>query len=106
MLSRHQLFDALMLTLGVSGSYSFLMRTTLTLDDDVVYGLKKIQEMSPAKSFKETVNDLLRQALTSPPSAKPKKKFKVKSYPIGLRKDLNFDNIEEVLDILEGVDRR
>lgn len=81
------------------------MRTTLTIDDDVAFRLKQVQASDPQKPFKEIVNDLLRHGLNSKP-AKPKKKFKVKAFKIGLRKDLNFDNIEEVLDILEGPDRR
>ena len=82
------------------------MRTTLTIDDDVVYGIKKIQERDSAKSFKQIVNEVLRRGLKSKPPASVKKKFKLTPYPIGLRKDLNFDNIEEVLDILEGPNRR
>ena len=35
-----------------------------------------------------------------------RKCFKVKAHKMGLRPDLNFDNIEEVLDILEGPYRR
>jgi hypothetical protein len=82
------------------------MRTTLTIDDDVAFGLKKAQESDPAKPFKQIVNETLRRGLISRASTLPKKKFKVKAYKIGLRKDLNFDNIEEVLDILEGPNRK
>ena len=81
------------------------MRTTLTIDDDVAFGLKKAQESDPKKSFKEIVNEMLRTGLNSKPLA-PNKRFKVKAYKIGLCKDLNFDNIEEVLDILEGPNRK
>ncbi len=83
-----------------------VMRTTLTIDDDVVFGLKKAQKDNPEKSFKEIVNDHLRRGLKMVPGTPRKKKFKVKAYNLGLRKDLNFDNIEEVLDILEGPNRR
>lgn len=82
------------------------MRTTLTIDDDVAFGLKKAQESDPKKSFKEIVNEMLRTGLNSKPPGLSKKRFKVKAYKIGLRKDLNFDNIEEVLDILEGPNRK
>ncbi len=82
------------------------MRTTLTIDDDVAVRLRRIQQEAPEKSFKEIVNEHLRRSLKMA-SGKPKrKKFKVKAYRIGLRKDLNFDNIEEVLDILEGPNRK
>lgn len=82
------------------------MRTTLTIEDDVAFGLKRIQQSEPDKPFKVLVNEILRRGLQSPKTTKKSVPFKVKSRPIGLRQDLNFDNIEEVLDILEGVNRK
>ena len=82
------------------------MRTTLTIDDDVAYSLRKLQESDPRKPFKKIVNDALRKGLESNLPNPKRKPFKVKAMNMGLRKDLNFDNIEEVLDILEGPNRR
>lgn len=84
------------------------MRTTLTIDDDVAFGLKKAQENDPEKSFKEIVNNMLRKGLKGKVtgSSGTKKRFRVEPLNLGLRKDLNFDNIEEVLDILEGPNRK
>ena len=82
------------------------MRTTLTIDDDVAYGLKKAQEKNPRRTFKEIVNDLLRLGLRSDKPKAGKKEFKLITYPIGLRKDLNFDKIEDLLDEIEGPYRR
>jgi hypothetical protein len=82
------------------------MRTTLTIDDDVAFGLKKVQEQAPEKSFKEVVNDILRQGLGNSAPTRKKKKFKVTAYPLGLRNDIDFSNIEEALDIIEGPNRR
>jgi hypothetical protein len=83
------------------------MRTTLTIDDDVAFGLKKMQEKDPAKSFKEIVNDILRRGLnTKASSAKAKNNFTIEPLNLGLREDLNFDNIEELLDQLEGPFRK
>ena len=81
------------------------MRTTLTIDDDVEFALKKVQEAEPGKSFKEVVNDVLRKGLGNASPVK-KKKFKVIAYPIGLRDDIDFSNIEEALDTIEGPNRR
>lgn len=82
------------------------MRTTLTIDDDVAFRLKKAQDEDPSKPFKVLVNDVLRRGL-QPNGATPKRKeFKLITYPMGLRKDLNFDNIEELLDEIEGPNRR
>jgi len=83
------------------------MRTTLTIDDDVAFRLKRFQEIDPAKSFKEIVNEVLRRGLKEQRSNNgAKKRFKVEPLNLGLRRDLNFDNIEEVLDILEGPNRK
>ena len=81
------------------------MRTTLTIDDDVAFRLKKVQDSDRSKSFKQIVNETLRRGLDAPP--KPgKKKFKVKAYSLGLREGLSLDNIEELLDQVEGPFRR
>jgi len=82
------------------------MRTTLTLDDDVAYGLKRMHESDPQIPFKKIVNETLRRGLKNKTVNSAKKRFRVESLDLGLRKDLNFDNIEEVLDILEGVNRK
>ena len=83
------------------------MRTTLTIDDDIAFGIKRIQQTDPARSFKEIVNDVLRKGLDSKAtSGKAKNDFKIEPLNLGLREDLNFDNIEELLDQLEGPFRR
>jgi hypothetical protein len=83
------------------------MRTTLTIDDDIVFGLKRIKADDPARSFKEIVNDVLRKGLNSTAKgSKTKNDFKIEPLNLGLREDLNFDNIEELLDRLEGPFRR
>lgn len=82
------------------------MRTTLTIEEDVAFGIKQIQKAEPDKPFKVVVNEILRRGLQVSPKKKAYPPFKVRSRPMGLREDLNFDNIEEVLDILEGVHRR
>ncbi len=78
------------------------MRTTLTLDDDVAAKLKEEVRRS-GRSFKGTVNELLRLALTvhrGPATAA--KRFKVKPRPMGLRPGLSYDRIGELLEQLEG----
>ncbi|CAN5226059.1 hypothetical protein BH20ACI2_BH20ACI2_07990 [soil metagenome] len=82
---------------------SKVMRTTLTIDDDVVYGLKKLQENERDKSFKEIVNETLRKGLRGGSVSRPKeKRFVIKPFDLGLREGLSYDNIEELLDIVEG----
>lgn len=83
------------------------MRTTLTIDDDVAFGLKRIQQADPDRSFKEIVNDVLRKGLNpNANGSKVRNDFKIEPLNLGLREDLNFDNIEELLDQLEGPFRR
>ena len=79
-------------------------RTTLTLDDDVAAKLDAETRRS-GRSFKETVNSCLRRAL-SEPSRRPSKAFKVEARDLGLRPGLDLDNVEELLDQVDGPSRR
>jgi hypothetical protein len=79
------------------------VRTTLTLDDDLANLLKKEARKS-GEPFKQVVNRFLRLGLTTkPPVRKP---FVVKPFNLGPPSGLNFDNIGELLDALEGPERR
>ena len=81
------------------------MRMTLTLEPDVAFALKRLKQEFPDKSFKQIVNEVMRRGLQKDKFQSPKR-FHVKAHSLGLRTDLNFNNIEEVLDILEGTNRR
>lgn len=80
------------------------MRTTLSLDDDVARLLDKESRRTGA-SFKEVVNRALRVGLTAAKQL-PRKPFVVKPWDLGPPAGLSFDNVEELLDALEGPDRR
>lgn len=82
------------------------MRTTLTLDEDVAFRLREVQDNEREKSFKQIVNETLRRGLDEPIPNKRKKRFKVKPFSLGLREGLSLDNIEELLDKVEGPFRR
>ena len=78
------------------------MRTTLTIDDEVAAGLKRIQKRNPQRSFKDIVNDVMKKGLavngdTSrvPYKIGPLKKTNPKS-------GLNFDNIGALISLVEG----
>jgi hypothetical protein len=80
------------------------VRTTLTLDDDVANLLNK-ETKRAGLSFKQAVNHFLRLGLMA--SKKPiSKPFKVVPRDLGLPPGLNYDNVEELLDILEGPYRK
>jgi len=81
--------------------YHHDVRTTLTLDDDVKAKLDR-ETRASGKSFKETVNYYLRLGLNSPARSKPAKKFVVRARPFGLPPGLSYDNVEELIEQLEG----
>ena len=78
-----------------------MMRTTLTLDDDVAAKLDADARKS-GRSFKETVNYYLRLGLNARKQTKPAKPFKVRARAMGLRPGLSLDNIGELLERIEG----
>ena len=77
------------------------MRTTLTLDPDINAKLRTEARRS-GKPFKRVVNECLRAALNTRSKARSVKPFVVKARPLGLRPGFSYDNIEELLDKIEG----
>ena len=60
------------------------------------------QVRKSGKAFKEVVNEALRTGLNTAEPAKPRKPFKVRPHPSGLPPDFSYDNIEELLDQIDG----
>lgn len=77
------------------------MRTTLTLEDDVASRLR-IEMRRSGKSMKELVNEYLRMALNAKRGAPEAKPFRVRASSMGTIPGLNYDNIGELLEQLEG----
>ena len=79
------------------------MRTTITLDDDIVTKLKSKMRKGEGKTFKEAVNETLRHGFVFEEQieAKPQKPFKVKARGLGLYPHLNYDKTSELLAILD-----
>ena len=80
------------------------MRTTLTLDDDVAAKLTA-EARRTGRSFKEVVNGHLRLALTIK-RVRPSARFQVRARPLDPVEGLAFDNVEALLDQIEGATRR
>lgn len=76
------------------------MRTTLTLDDDIAAKLKEEMRRS-GRSFKETVNAVLRNGLNAPKRNKISA-FKVNPKNLRPRITVDYDNIGELLEQIEG----
>ena len=78
------------------------MRTTITLDEDVSEKLQAEMRRSRTNSFKETVNDVLRRGLLVRRELAAAKPFKVRAHRFGNKAGLNYDNVGELLEQLEG----
>jgi len=77
------------------------VRTTITLEQDVEAKLDHAMRKT-GKSFKQAVNDYLRLGLALEGRAKPLKPFVVHPRPLGLPPGLSYDNVEELIEQLEG----
>lgn len=81
------------------------IRTTVTLDEDVLQGVRR-ESRSRGASFRDTLNELLRAALLRNGSQPRPSKFKVKPTRMGLKPGLNYDDIEGLISYAEGEDHR
>lgn len=74
------------------------MRTTVTLDPDVVAALRQ-RAAERGQSFKEALNSALRTGLRPP--AAPADPFAVRSRPMGLRSGIDLDKALRLASELE-----
>ncbi len=77
------------------------MRTTVTINDNLAHGLKKLQKKQPQKSFKEILNQVIEQGLAVSESM-PKKKFEIKPLNAAHNPNYNFDCISRLIAEVEG----
>ena len=82
------------------------MRTTVTIDDDVAIKLQAEMRRQKSSNFKETLNDVLRRGLLVRRELAGTKPFKVRSRGMGKKHGLNYDNIGELLENLEGAEHK
>lgn len=81
------------------------MRTTLTIDDDVLETARSIAARTK-KPFRSIVNEALRQGLKVLGLPRPRKRYVTRPRPLGLRTGMQIDNVQEVLSLLDGEGRR
>ena len=80
------------------------VRTTVTLDDDIMDRVKR-ESRSRGASFRDTLNDLLRAALSL--DNQPRRRtLKIKPAHMGYRTGLNYDDVESLLEYGEGEQHR
>ena len=75
-----------------------MMRTTLTLDDDVAAMLRQVAK-ERGISFKEAVNSTLRNGLTG--GAPQPRRFRVRSFDLGVRPGIDLDRANRLVADLE-----
>ena len=81
------------------------MRTTLTLDDDVLDKARAIAARLHTP-FGRVVNEALRtglQTVENPPRTRP---YRTHPHKMGLKAGRNLDNIQALLSQIEGEDHR
>lgn len=77
------------------------IRTTVSLDDDVVARVKR-ESLSRGASFRDTLNDLLRAALLDIDYKPHRRALAILPTPMGHKPGLNHDSIESLLEYGEG----
>ncbi len=78
-----------------------IMRTTLTLEDDVAAKLKA-ESRRTGRSFKATVNEVLRLGLNTRRQPRARKPFRVEPRDLGLRPGVSLDDVGGLLERGEG----
>lgn len=76
------------------------MRTTVTFDDDV-HGRLRERAQTTGKSFREVLNETVRLGLQVT-EAGPRQPVELKTFPMGLRHGLSYDNVAELLEQIDG----
>ena len=81
------------------------MRTTLSIDDDVLDRARSIAEQLHAP-FRRVVNEALRAGLSTVEKPAKSRPYRTHPHKLGLRAGRNLDNIQELLAQTEGEDYR
>ncbi len=81
------------------------MRTTLTIDDDVLDRAKAVAGRRNIP-FRRVVNEALRVGLQTVEKEPESRPYRTRPYDMGLKPGRDLDNIQEILAQIEGEDRR
>lgn len=81
------------------------MRTTLTIDDDVLERARALADKLNAP-FRSVINEALRAGLDQVEKPAQHRSYETDSHAMGLRRGRNLDNIQELIAQIEGEDFR
>ena len=81
------------------------MRTTITLDDDVLQKAKAAAAKSRLP-FRQVINEALRAGLRAVATTPEFVAYRTEPHNMGLKAGRNLDNIQELLAQIEGEDFR
>ena len=79
------------------------MRTTLSLDDDLIDNARQVAEKL-STSFRAVVNEAVRIGLREVEKQATVKPYRTFSRPMGLRTGYDLDNVQELIARIEGGD--
>lgn len=82
------------------------MRTTVTIDDDIAAKLQVEMRRQRSGNFKQILNDVLRRGLLVRRELAASKPFRVRARRMGKVQGLNYDNVGELLELLEGAEHK
>jgi len=77
------------------------MRTTITLEDDVVEKARATAVRLHVP-FREVINEALRTGLEKADAPPSERAYSTKPHKMGLKPGMNLDNIQELLARIEG----
>ena len=78
----------------------------MTIDDDVATKLQAEMRRQRSGNFKQILNDVLRRGLLVRRELAASKPFRVSARRMGKMKGLNYDNVSELLEHLEGPEHK
>ncbi len=81
------------------------MRTTLTIDDDVLERARSAAQRL-REPFRKVVNEALRAGLKTVEKPARSRLYRTRPHKMGLREGMNLDNIQELIARVEGEDHR
>ena len=78
----------------------------MTIDDDVATKLEAEMRRQRSSNFKQILNDVLRRGLLVRRELAASKPFRVRARQMGKMQGLNYDNVGELLEYLEGAEHK